>query len=123
MYKKASQIGLRIQTNKGPLSVEQLWHLNQTDLKDAIKSVKQTLKKENDDDLSFLGEATVVDSENQLKFDILKDIYVTKKEAIEAVKTAAANKAHNAKIDALIAEKQEGSLKELSIGELEALRK
>lgn len=73
--------------------------------------------------LSFLIETTVVDVENQLRFDILKDVYLTKKKENEELKTAAEVKAHNQKILALIAEKKEGELKELSVEELEKLLK
>lgn len=123
MYKQAAQLGLRIPTSVGPLSVEQLFGLNQTQLSNAIKAVKKVLNKNDDDELSFLEETKVVDVENQLRFDILKDVYMTKKNANEELRTAAEIKAHNAKIDALIAEKQESNLKDLPIEELLKLRK
>lgn len=123
MYKQASQLKLRFQTSVGQLSVEQLWDLSQSQLSNAIKAVKKVLKKNDDDELSFLEDTKEVDVENQLRFDILKDVYMTKKKETEEIRNAAEIKAHNAKIDALIAEKQEGQLKELSIDELKKLRK
>ena len=123
MFKQASKLKLRFQTNRGILSVEQLWDLSQTDLANAIKAVKKVLKTNDDDELSFLVSTTVVDVENQLRFDILKDVYLTKKKEAEESRDAAANKAHNQKILALIAEKQEEGLKGKSIEELEALLK
>lgn len=123
LYKKAAQIKLRFATSVGNLSTEQLWDLNQTQLSNAIKAVKKILKKSDDDELSFLEESKIVDVENQLRFDILKDIYLTKKADSEALRDAAEIKAHNQKIDALIAEKQEGKLREMSIEDLEKLRK
>ena len=54
MYKQASRLKLRFQTNVGLLSVEQLWDLTQTQLANAIKAVKKVLKKNDDDELSFL---------------------------------------------------------------------
>lgn len=123
MFKQASKLGLRFQTNKGILSVEQLWQLGQTDLSNAIKAVKKVLKKNDDDELSFLEDTKVVDIENQLRFDILKDVYLTKKKDAEELRNAAESKAHNQKILSLIAEKQEGKLKEMSIEELEKLLK
>ena len=123
MYKQVSRLGLRFQTSKGLLSVEQLWHLSQTDLSNAIKAVKKVLKKTDDDELSFLEDAKVVDVENQLRFDVLKDVYLTKKSERDALRDEAESKAHNAKIDAIIAEKQESQLHSLSIDELEKLRK
>jgi len=123
MYKKASQLGLRFVTNVGPASVEQLWDLSQTQLSNAIKAVKKVLKRDDNDELSFLEDTKVVDVENQLRFDILKDVYLTKKKEAEELRNAADIKAHNQKIDALILEKQENNLKNLSVEELEALRK
>lgn len=123
MFKQASKLKLRFQTNRGVLSVEQLWDLTQTDLANAIKAVKKVLKTGDDDELSFLESTKVVDVENQLRFDILKDVYLTKKKESEESRDAAANKAHNQKILALIAEKQEEGLKGKSIPELEALLK
>jgi len=123
MYKQASQLKLRFLTNVGQLSVEQLWDLSQVQLSNAIKAVKRVLKKTDDDELSFLEDTKTVDVENQLRFDILKDVYLSKKKEMEDLRNAADIKAHNQKIDALIAEKQGGQLKEMSIADLEKLRK
>ena len=119
MYKQAGKIGLRIATNRGPLSVEQLWQLNQVELSNSIKAVKKVLKKNDDDELSFLEDTKIVDIENQLRYDILKDVYLTKKKENEEIRNAADIKAHNQKILTLIAEKQDDSLKGMSIEELE----
>ena len=121
-YKQASRLGLRFQTNKGLLTVEQLWQLTVTDLSNAIKAVKKILIK-TDDELSFLEDTKVVDVENQLRFDILKDVYITKKEERDSLRDQAATKEHNQKILELIAEKKEGDLKGLSVEELEKLLK
>lgn len=123
MYKQASKLGLRIQTNKGLLAVEQLWQLSQSDLSNAIKAVKKVLVKNDDNELSFLENTKVVDIENQLRFDILKDVYLTKKSEAEAIRNEAETKAHNQKILALIAEKQEGKLRDMSEEELKSLLK
>lgn len=121
-YKQASQLQLRFQTNRGNLSVEQLWSLSLTDLANAIKAVKKVLKgTDNDDELSFLDENKTVDIENQLRFNILKDIYVDKQTALKEARSAQDRKAYEQKILNLIAEKKEGALKEKSIEELEAL--
>jgi hypothetical protein len=123
MYKQASQLRLRFLTNVGQLSVEQLWDLSQTQLSNAIKAVKKVLKKNDDDELSFLEDTKEVDVENQLRFDILKDVYLTKKKEADELRNAADIKANNQKIDSLIAEKQEDKLREMSIEDLEKLRK
>lgn len=120
MYKQASQLSLKFQTTVGSLSVDQLWGLNLTQLTNAVKAAKKVLKGvDNDDDLSFLESTKAIDVEAQLRFDILKDVYLTKKKAQDEVRAAADVKAHNQKILALIAEKKDDSLKGMSIEELE----
>lgn len=123
MYKQASKLGLRFQTSKGLLTVEQLWHLSQMELSNAVKAVKKVLKRTDDDELSFLEDTKVVDVENQLRFDILKDVYLTKKHEAESLRNEAEVKAHNQKILSLIAEKREGKLRDMSEEELTALLK
>lgn len=121
IYKQAAMIGLRFTTSKGSLSAEQLYHLTQTDLTNAIRNQKKVLKKTDDDDLGFLDTNSKVDATEQLRFDILKDVYITKKEAAEAARTALEKKANNQKIMELIKKKQEGAMENLTIEELEKM--
>lgn len=122
-FLEASRVALRVSTIKGVLSVEQLWQLPLTQLAASIKEVKKSLVKDNDDDLSFLSETTVVNKIDQLRFDILKEIYLTKKSEAEEAKTKQETKEHNEKIMKFIYEKQEKSLGDKSIEELEKLLK
>ncbi|MCK9430034.1 MAG: hypothetical protein M0R17_08530 [Candidatus Omnitrophica bacterium] len=119
MYKQASKLKLRFFTGIGQLSTEQLWELSQTQLSNAIKAVKKVLKKNDDDELSFLEDTKTVDIENQLRFDILKDVYLSKKKEADELRTASDIKAHNQKILMLIADKRDDSLKNMTIEELE----
>lgn len=127
MYKQATRMGLRFPTEKGNLTVEQLWDCSRAMLGRTIKAVNNILKESSvdDDELGFLNEGTVeaTDPENTLRFKILKDIYVTKKEEAEALRDAAKIKEHNEKIDSLILAKQEEQMGEMTIEQLEALRK
>lgn len=121
IYKEALRLGLRFLTTKGSLTTEQLWQLTQTDLTNSIRNAKKTLKKDNDDELGFLDIDTKVNTEDQLRFDILKDVYLTKKAENEAARTAKDKKEFEQKILGLIAEKKEGELAGKSIEELEAM--
>ena len=124
MFKQAAQLKLRFQTNKGVVSTEQLWDLSQTDLASSIKAVKKILVKNDDDELSFLTDTgSTVDVENTLRFNILKDVYLTKKKYQEELRDKHATEEHNKKILALISDKQEDALKGKTIEELEALLK
>ena len=116
MYKKASQIKLRFETSKGLLNVEQLWGLKEAQLKELILDAKSKLVKVEDfKDLSFLDSISKEDELDRLRFDILVDIYKTKQEAVNKQKELQENKLYNAMIDEIIAEKQNESLKSLSV--------
>lgn len=116
MYKKATQLKLRFNTTRGLLSVEQLWDLTPTMLKSAIETQYASVK-EASDGLDFLGESTV-DPIEQLKFDILKDVYLTKKEQAVEAKKIAEKKTRNKQIMEIIARKQDEELNGKSIEEL-----
>lgn len=124
MYKKASRLKLRISTSKGRLSVEQLWDLSLSDLSTTIKEVAASLKEASPgDELSFLEATTTPDPIDELTFNILKDIYTTKKSEAEEAKSFREVKAYNQKILGLIAEKEEEGLKNMSKEDLEKLLK
>ena len=116
MYKKASQLKLRFTTTRGLLSTEQLWDLTPAILKAAIETQYDAVKGSTSG-LDFLGE-TPVDSVEQLKFDILKDVYLTKKAAAEEAKIAAEKRAKRKQIMEIIARKQDEELNGKSIEEL-----
>lgn len=118
MYKKASKLKLRFQTQKGNLSVEQLWDLSLDDLKIEVKK-QYEINKENavdgDPDLEFLGEGKVDSKE------VLKDIYVTKKTEKENSILEAEKRIKNKRIMEIIAKKQDEDLQGKSIEELQAM--
>lgn len=123
MYKDASLRKLRFQTSLGNLSVEQLWDLSEKQLANSIMSVSKLLNKNNDDELNFLDSNNVIDTENELRFNILKDVYLTKKKEKEQKRDEAQNKEFNSRIDQLIFEKKEQELRNLTVDELEKLRR
>jgi len=123
---KANQQKLRFNTNKGMLNVEQLFDISMADLSAAIKSAHKLLGESSlGDELSFLGSTTVsvANQTEQLRFDVMKEIYQLRKSELDAVREAKEIKAHNEKIDALIAQKQDSELAEKSIEDLIKLRK
>tara|TARA_R110000868_G_scaffold74337_13_gene215020 strand:+ start:12185 stop:12568 length:384 start_codon:yes stop_codon:yes gene_type:complete len=123
-FKEASRIGLRFETSKGALSTEQLWTLPLLHLATVVRNLKALTTKDNDDDLAFLDEkSTPVDKVVELRFTVAKEIYLAKQAENVSARDAKTKKAHNEKILGLIAEKQEGNLKNLSEEELVALLK
>lgn len=118
-FKLASQQKLRFQTNKGLLSVEQLWDLSLEDL-DALAVSLETEHKESGKK-SFLVKTSVKDKTAKLRFDVTLDVLNTKVEEMQALQEAAEIKEHNKKIITLISEKQDESLKGKSIKQLEGM--
>ena len=123
MYKQAAILKLRFETPKGLLSAEQLFDLSMTDLSTSIKKVNALLKKEQstDDELAFLEGADVAETQNSLRFKILKDVYLTKKEARDAAALDYEKKQKKQRIAELIAKKKDEELENKSIEELEKM--
>lgn len=118
-FKLASQQKLRFQTNKGLLSVEQLWDLTLQEL-DVLAVSLETEHKESSKK-SFLVKTSTKDKIAKLRFDIVLDILNTKIEDEQAALAEKERKAHNEKIIAIIADKKDESLKGMSIKQLEAM--
>ena len=126
IYKKASKKKLRFSTNRGSLPVEQLWDLPKEEIRELVIKARETAKKSsgevNDSELSFLDSpAKAKATDDELRFEILKDIYLTKKSAEEKAQKKAEAKRNNQKILDLIARKQDEALEKKSIKELEKL--
>jgi len=125
MYKQASQLKLRFDTPKGVLGVENLWDLTKEDLATVAKNLRKKIKansKSDDEELAFLDEkVSKTQTEDALRFNIVKDIYQTKEAAEKESVEAAQKKLKNQKILELIARKQDQELEGKSIEELQAM--
>lgn len=117
-FKLASQQKLRFQTTKGLLSTEQLWDLPLDELD--FLAVSLEIEHKESGKKSFLVKTSVKDKTAKLRFDVVLDVLNTKVEEAQIAAEAAEIKEHNKKIIGLIAEKQDESLKGLSIKQLEA---
>lgn len=119
MYQKASRLKLRFQTPAGVLSTEQLWDLNLKSLAETVRICKEAITKSDDDELSFLEEESVTtDLTAKLRFDIVKDIFVTRKAELAEIKNAHERKAFEQKIMGIIKAKEDENLQNLSVDEL-----
>ena len=121
IYKKASKEKLRFNTQFGNLTTEQLWDLELPDL-DSLAVKLQEEHKESGKK-SFLEVKSKKDKIAKLKFDIVLDVLNTKVDYANRAAKALETKQYNAKIDALIVEKQDEELKGMTVEELEKLRK
>jgi len=127
IFERASRQKLRIQTDRGMLTVEDLWDLPLTGRLslDSIAKAFHRRVREIEDETSFVPDAkTKQSAENesaQLTFDILKHIIEVRLQERE-INRAAKEKAENRKkILELISKKQDEALSEKSIEELTAL--
>lgn len=123
-YKKAIRAKLRFQTSKGLLTIEQLWGLTLTELKNLIITLHEAVKKVSSEDLAFLEtEVIEEESEDKMRFDIAVDVYKTKQQEAKDSREEVAKKAHNQHIAEIIAEKEEADLRSKSVEELKAMMK
>lgn len=120
-FKEATKQGLRIQTAKGSLSVEQLWTLSLTELDTLAVSLQEEHEKSGKK--SFLTKTSAKDKTAKLKFDVVLEILNDKSDEAEAASNAKEIKAHNEKIYALIAAKDEKALEGKSKKELLSMLK
>ena len=126
IYKKASKKKLRFNTNRGVLTVEHLWDLPKEEIRELVIKAREAAKKSsgevNDTELSFLDAPVKTKAtDDELRFEILKDIYLTKKSAEEKAQKRAEAKENNKKILDLIARKQDEALEKKSITQLEKM--
>ena len=126
IYKKASKKKLRFNTNRGVLTVEHLWDLPKEEIRELVIKAREAAKKSsgevNDTELSFLDAPVKTKAtDDELRFEILKDIYLTKKSAEEKAQKRAEVKENNKKILDLIARKQDEALEKKSITQLEKM--
>ena len=125
MFEKASRLKLRFDTNKGMLSVEDLWDLpllsatNKVNLDDIARSLHRQLK--NDDDVSFVNLDRKSDKVVQLKFDVVKYIIEVRLAEADAAKVARENREKKDRLLQLIAERQDDDLKNMPLDDLKKM--
>lgn len=124
IFEQATKLKLRFATNKGNISVEDLWDLPLTSTRhmslDALARALNREVKETQEE-SFVIKAAATNSIAVLKFDIVKHVIGVRLAENEVKLKAAETKQRNARILALIGEKQDDALKGKTIEELEAL--
>ena len=123
MFDKATRLKLRFESNKGLLSVEQVWDLSLTALNEMAKGLSRQVKAAETDEEDFIGAKSNVDSELQLRFDVVKHIIGVKLKERDDSKEAAERKADNQVILELIQRKKQQELENKSVEELQALLK
>lgn len=125
IFEQATRKGLRFASQKGLLTVEDLWDLPLTSTKgvsldDIAKNLYRQLKT--DDNFSFVNDAILPgNADVQLAFDVVKHIIDVIKAENATAKNARDVFEKKQKLLALIAEKQDDALKSTSLEELQKM--
>jgi hypothetical protein len=118
MYKKALRTKLRFSTTKGKLTTEDLFDLSLTDLNNLAitldKKLSETPRK------SFISDITPDTQEDELRFNIVKDVITLKLVERNAAQNAKAKAAEKAQLLEILHRKQNEALESLSVAEIEA---
>ena len=121
IYKLAAHHKIRFVTKKGNLCVEDLFVMSLKDLDEIYRSLKT---EEKDLDVESLMDTP--DTTNpvlEIKIEIVKDIYKTRKEEEEAIRNAIEISKKKQRICDILASKKDAELQNKSIEELEAMLK
>lgn len=124
IFERASRKALRFESPRGFLTTEQLWDLkltsrNGVDLDSLARSTNQELKQVAEE--SFVSTASnPIKVDLELKLDILKHIIAAKLEAAEKSQKAAANKVERDRLTAILYEKKDQEMSQLSAEEIQA---
>ncbi len=125
IFEYATRNKLRFTSVRGELSVEQLWDVplrttrgDGFDLNTIAKATNKSLKEISEE--SFVETSkTPEHTRREIALEVIKHVIETKLAEEEAAKTRVAKKQEKEKLLAILAEKQDGKLSELSEKELE----
>jgi len=123
MFEKAIRNKLRFDTNRGMVTTEDLWDMPLThgtgfSLDNIAKDLHREIEAE---EKSFVEENTKENELLALGFDVVKHVIKVKLEEQKAVKKAMETRERKAKILAIMADKQDESLKESSMDDLQKM--
>ncbi|MDU8350814.1 hypothetical protein RYA05_02780 [Pseudomonas syringae pv. actinidiae] len=126
IFEQASRQKLRFDTGIGLLSVEDLWNLplsttnsSKPNLDAIAVDLNKALKGTEESFVSNKKKDAIL----QLKFDLVKHIIDTRMQEVDAKTKEAQRSAQIGKIDELIAAKEDAALSELTIEQLQDLKK
>ncbi len=118
IFEKATRQKLGFSSNKGILSVEDVWDLSLKDLNSLAKGYKKILKESEEED--FLEEKSNEDVYTKLAFDIVLHILNVKKAEKKSRDDAGVKKAEKEKLLRILERKQNENLETLSEEEIQA---
>lgn len=118
LFEIATRRKYRFQLN-GTLTVEDLWDLSPENLDKIFKTLNAQLKKSTEE--SLLATRTKEDEDLLRKIEIVKHIVTVKLSEKEAAQAAKARKEQKQKIMAILDEKKDKALHDMSAEQLEAM--
>ena len=126
VFEQITRKGLTFSTVKGNISVQELWQLplkgkNGFDLDTISRDLLAKVKSSSEESLVDVEDD--VDSDDQLRLEVLKVVVNTLKLEQQARVDAERIRSHNDKIDQLIARKKDEELEGKSVEELLAMKK
>ena len=123
MFEQASKLKFRFVTQKGNLTTEDLWDLPLSSTGVSLDSIAIELNKKIKDNSqeSFVAKKTNINSILELKLDILKHIINCRQLAIEEENNAEDRKRKKEQIMNIIADKEDDSLKDKSVKDLQKM--
>lgn len=118
MFEIATREKYRFPYN-GSISVEDLWDLTPSQLNTIFKKLSAEIKQFSED--SLLSKKSLDEELLMRKIDIVKHVFEYKQNEAEERKKDASNKEKKQRLRALIAEKQDAELKDMSIEDLKKM--
>lgn len=117
MFEQAARLKLRFMF-RGMISAEDLWDLRIEELNEIFRGLSARARMQADD--SLLDEGSE-DEILRLQIDIVRHIFSVKRQAAESLLKEAERRARRQKLMAILEEKQDAELHELSPDELREL--
>jgi hypothetical protein len=118
LFEKAVRAKLRFITERGVVSLEDLWDLPLSALNDLAKNTNREVKASEEED--FLKTATAKDKSLALQFEVLLYVLKTKVEERDAKIASVAKAEQKAKLVNALARKQDASMEAMSEEEIQA---
>lgn len=118
IFEKATRKKLRFVTNKGHISVEDLWDLSLEQLNELAKKLNKEVKDEQAEEDFLEDDENKKESLVKLRFDVVISILKTKKAEAKERENEVKRKAQKEKLLEIISKKQDSALEELSEEEL-----
>jgi hypothetical protein len=123
MFEQASRLKLRFSTSVGIVGVEDLWDLPLIGGRACLNSIAKSLNKEmkESDEEDFVSKKSSADDRLKLMFDIVLHVIDTKKQEAKEKQSEAIAATRKDKLRAVLNEKKDAALKDMSVEEIEKL--